>query len=203
MASEKTYLEQLRELRDKRQLLPASQESFKYMMNAVIKRGVKINMRAVLRSEKNNQVVVPEIGTIVALKYDAKTKLQLNYWDACPVDIVIDLYPDGWLGLSMHYLPLPARAALLDKMLKARRIKHITEKTRLKLTYKMLKNASKYPEVAFCIKRYLFKQTRSAFVQFPPKDWSIILTLPLAKWQSSTMANPTNRKVWADFRKSI
>jgi len=38
----------------------------------------------------------PELGRMYLYCYDAKLKDTLPYWDAYPVTIVVDLYPDGF-----------------------------------------------------------------------------------------------------------
>jgi len=55
----------------------------------------------------------PFIGGLMFFIYDPKTKDKLPYWDRFPLVIPINLYPDGFLGLNLHYLPYYQRQLLL------------------------------------------------------------------------------------------
>jgi hypothetical protein len=55
-----------------------------------------------------------EIGHLYNYEYDAKVA---KYWDALPLTLVIAKKSDGWLGLSLHYLPKSIRDYFVRKIL--------------------------------------------------------------------------------------
>lgn len=203
MASEKTYMDKLREARAKQNFLPLSKDAFAWYRQYITKRGTTMNLRALLRSEKNRVTTELRPGKMVIFGYDAKTKDTLPYFDAVPLDIVLSVYEKGWTALNLHYIPPAHRAYVLDKIISVKKLKNITPRTRISVTYNLLKNVAQIPEINFGIKRYLYSQTRSAFIGVPVVEWDSVIFLPLANWKSSTMASPSNRKVWSDYRKSL
>ena len=48
--------------------------------------------------------------------YDPKYKKTLPYYDTFPLVLPLERYNDGFLGLNFHYLPIPLRVRLLDKI---------------------------------------------------------------------------------------
>ena len=49
--------------------------------------------------------------------YDPKFKKTLPYYDTFPLVLPLETYNDGFLGINMHYLPIPLRVNLLDQNL--------------------------------------------------------------------------------------
>lgn len=153
------------------------------MLDAMRKRGRNVN--------------IPKIGRLYYYQYDPKTKETLPYWDQFPVVIPIQMYSDGWLGINFHYLDPFNRAILMDRLTSA----YMTGKNdaqRLKLTYQILKNASRASAFFPCLKRYLAGHLRSPILEVERGDWLLGITLPLAKFHGATEA-----KVHRDSRKNI
>jgi hypothetical protein len=44
------------------------------------------------------------------------SRRQLPYWDRLPLIFPIEIYPDGFLGINLHYLPPMYRAKLMDAL---------------------------------------------------------------------------------------
>lgn len=120
-----------------------------------------------------------EIGNMYLYLYDPKYKNSLPYYDTAPLVIPFDETPGGWLGLNLHYLSPMMRLALLRKLMEYTNNKHLTDDTKFRLKWKLLKNASKFPGVKACVKRYLKSHTRSRFLKINPQDWekSVVLSL--------------------------
>ena len=57
------------------------------------------------------------IGGMYFFLYDPKTKEELPYYDRFPLVIPLKREDDGFLGLNLHYLPVPYRIRLLRKLL--------------------------------------------------------------------------------------
>lgn len=136
------------------------------------------------------------IGSMFLFSYDAKYKNELPYWDAFPLVIPIEIYHDGFLGINLHYLRPETRAILLDKLLEYSTSKKINVNTKLNLSYRLLKNVSKFREVQPCLKKYLINRVRSNFIWIPPKDWGYAIYLPVEKFQKKS-----KNYVWSESEK--
>ena len=138
------------------------------------------------------------IGKMFMYFYDAKTKDTLPYWDKFPLIFVIELYDDGWLGLNLHYLPMPLRLKLFDKLLQFADDKSLDRITKLRLSYGLIKSVSQFPEVRPTIKRYLSSHVKSQLLKIEPVDWEIAVFLPVEQFQKEK-----KERVWADSRRMI
>lgn len=67
-----------------------------------------------------------EVGKLYFFEYVAKyggmgsdipTSQQLPVWDRYPLVLPFTTAPNGFIGINLHYLPIRARAWLLDKLL--------------------------------------------------------------------------------------
>ncbi|NBV11464.1 MAG: hypothetical protein EBS04_08415, partial [Chitinophagia bacterium] len=105
------------------------------------------------------------IGKMYFYFYDPKTKDSMPYYDRFPLVIPIERYSDGFLGLNLHYIHPRQRIILLDKLSETATNKRFDEKTKLRVNYDYLKSASTAFEAMPCIKRYLFTQIQSRFLE--------------------------------------
>jgi hypothetical protein len=62
----------------------------------------------------------------------------------------------------------------------------------------MLKNASRFPEVKPCVKRYLTTQMQSRFLKINPQDWKAAIFLPVEDFNKAS-----RQKVYRDSREMI
>jgi hypothetical protein len=138
------------------------------------------------------------IGKMYFYYYDPKTKDSMPYYDRFPLVIPIEQYSDGFLGLNLHYIHPRQRIILLDKLSKTATNKNFDEKTKLRLSYEYLKAASSSFEAMPCIKRYLFTQINSRFLEITADEWDIAALLP-----TSSFVGATENKVYADSRKKF
>ena len=65
-----------------------------------------------LRDGKRNNK--PFYGKLNMFMYDPKFKKTLPYYDTFPLVLQLETYPDGFLGINFHYLPIPLKIKLLD-----------------------------------------------------------------------------------------
>ncbi len=138
------------------------------------------------------------IGKMYFFFYDPKTKDSLPYYDRFPLVIPIERYSDGFLGLNLHYIHPRQRIILLDKLSKTATNKNFDDKTKLRLSYEYLKAASSTFEAMPCIKRYLFTQINSRFLEIAADEWDIAALIP-----TSSFVGATENKVYADSRKKF
>jgi hypothetical protein len=133
------------------------------------------------------------IGRMYFYYYDPKTKDSLPYYDRFPLVIPIERYPDGFLGLNLHYIHPKRRIILLDKLSTILNNDNYDESTRFKISYDFLKRASRIYEATPCIKRYLSSQVQSRFLEITADEWDIAAMLPV-----ESFAKATARKVWSE-----
>ncbi len=148
------------------------------------------------------------IGRVIIFKYDAFHKEVLPYWDALPVVIPIKLMPKtkvgpgkngpGFMGLNLHYLPPPLRAKFLDALYAHYRMKHLDERQKLHLDYKLLNTTAKLKLFKPCVKHYLFSQFRSSYNVIHPTEWDFVIMLPLARWRKRS-----EDYIWKDSRRKL
>ena len=130
--------------------------------------------------------------------YDPKLKLTLPYYDKFPLIFPIEMYDDGFLGINLHYLPPMFRARLMDALYSTLNNNKLNEKSKLLISYKILKGASRYKYFKPCIKRYLTTHLRSRFFLVEPPKWDVVLMLPLARFQKAT-----KDRVWEESMNKI
>lgn len=122
------------------------------------------------------------IGKMYMFYYDAKHKDKLPFFDRFPLIFPIERYNNGFLGINFHYLQPALRAKLLDALMLLANNKRYDETTKLKISYMILKRATKSSLFAPCIKRYLYSQLRSHFIPIHSNEWQIAIYLPLEKF---------------------
>jgi hypothetical protein len=138
------------------------------------------------------------IGRMYFFYYDPKMKDSLPYYDRFPLVLPIERYPDGILGLNLHYIHPKQRIILLDKLSEFANNDKYDKTTKLRLSYDLLKSASKIFEATPCIKRYLFNHIDSRFLEIQSDEWDIAALLPV---ESFVGANTS--KVYSDSRKKF
>ena len=131
-------------------------------------------------AEKGSTELIP--GKMVFFKYSAKHKETLPYWDAFPLSIIVDIKPDGFTGLNLHYLPPKVRAIFLVRLFELLNNNKMDKTTRFELSYSFLKGASKYKFFAPCYKRYLASHIKSKVNVIKPTEWHNAVMLPASKF---------------------
>ncbi len=129
------------------------------------------------------RVHIPEIGSMVFYRYQAKWADVLPFWDRYPMIFVIEVYKDGWLGLNLHYLPPVSRAFFMDALMTTANNDKFDETTKLAIDYQFLKGAANLAAFKPCIKRYLYHFVRTKVVKVPAEYWDMCMFLPTADWQ--------------------
>jgi hypothetical protein len=135
------------------------------------------------------------IGRMYFYFYDPKHKDTLPYYDRFPLVLPVERYPDGFLGLNLHYIHPKQRIILLDKLSDFATNSKYDETTRLRLTYATLASATKAFEATPCIKRYLFNHVESRFLEITADKWDIAALLPFEYFVGASKS-----KVFRDSR---
>jgi hypothetical protein len=153
---------------------------------------------AALMRDRERLKTTSMIGKMYFYFYDPKTKDSMPYYDQFPLVIPIEKYNDGFLGLNLHYIHPKHRMILLDKLSDTMSNDTYDEKTKLKINYRYLAAASRIFEANPCIKRYLFTQIESRFLEITADEWDIAAMLPVESFVGATTS-----KVYADSRKKF
>lgn len=138
------------------------------------------------------------IGKMFFFAYDPKYKETLPYYDEFPLVLPIEIYPNGFLGINLHYLDLRTRLTLFSKLLDFATNEKYNNNTRIQMSYKLLQGIGRYKEFTPCIHRYLWSHFRSRFVKINAPDWEVALHLPVAKFKKQSEST-----VWAESLKKI
>lgn len=159
-------------------------------------RGTTATPEAVVRGEKARYKNRVSMGKMYLFNYDPKTKATLPYYDRYPLIFPVQGAPGGFYGINMHYLPYVLRARLMDALYDLSSNERYDERTKLRLSYGILKGAAKYKAFKPTFKRYLSSHVRSRFIEINSSEWDIALFLPL-----ESFAKASKGSVWADSRK--
>lgn len=149
-----------------------------------------------LRQRKGNLDIVP--GKMLFYKYDAKGKDILPYWDVYPLMILLEATNTHMLGLNLHYLPPKLRILLMKSLMDTLNNHKLDNTTKMKVSYQILLNVSKYKMFQPCLHRYILKNLRSKINIIRPAQWPMAIMLPIAKFKGAS-----ENAVWADSKKLI
>lgn len=138
-----------------------------------------VGFRTKLMNNPERQRSATMIGKMYCFWYDAKHKDTLPIWDRFPLMFPIGRYDDGFLGINLHYLPVPVRRYLINGLMEFKSNKKMDETTRLRLSYALLKSTTLFPVVKPCIKRYLINHVQSKFVEITSDEWDQAIQLPV------------------------
>jgi len=127
--------------------------------------------------------IVP--GGLYLFRYDPKHKDTLPYYDTMPLVLPFAWAAGGFLGINLHYLPYGMRFKLMGALLEL--VTDVTDpKSRARVSWQILNNASRYPGVAACVKHYLGTQIRSKFLNIPNDQWVAASMMPLEQFKGAS-----------------
>ena len=137
----------------------------------------------------------PFFGRLNMFFYDPKLKQKLPYYDRFPLVLPLENYSDGFLGLNFHYLPIPLRMRLLDRVVDFSNNTKFDETTTLNVSYNQLKNIRL---IRPTIKRYLAGKVKSRFRRVDADEFTVATLLPVARFSKASAS-----EVYRDSRKMI
>ena len=142
--------------------------------------------------KRNNR---PFYGKLNMFFYNPKFKKKLPYYDTFPLVLPLETYNDGFLGLNLHYLPIPLRIKLLDRLVDYSNNSQFDESTRLIVDYSRLK---KVKLIQPTIHKYLASQVQSQFRRIDADEFTVATLLPVQRFKKATA-----KEVWSDSRSMI
>ena len=126
---------------------------------------------------------VPTFGLLNMFIYDPKLKDKLPYYDTFPLVLPIEEYNNGFLGINLHYLSIPMRIKLLDRLTETANNKKFDESTSLNANYRALKNIDL---IKPCLKRYLAGNVRSKFRKVTADEFIVATLLPVQRFKKQS-----------------
>jgi hypothetical protein len=127
--------------------------------------------------------------------YDPKFKNKLPYYDRFPLVLPLERYSDGFLGINLHYLPIPLRVRLLDELMDYSTDTKFNKKTKINTNYQQLKKVKLLKPT---LKRYLAGKVKSRFRKIDADEFTVATLLPVQRFSKASAS-----EVWSDSRSMI
>lgn len=135
-----------------------------------------------LKTTKDKQVTRVLPGSMYIFKYMPKHADDLPFYDTWPCSLMFSLTPTGMIGINFHYLSIPVRAKLYDKLWQIAMVYRNQQQQCKRITWKFLNNATQYPEIKPAIKQYLYSHLQSKLIKVDIDDWKTAILLPIASF---------------------
>lgn len=168
-----------------------SQAARKWFQESVEKMK-RVNLRKLFADSDSmvKGINISSIGSLFQFIYDPKWKAVLPYYDIHPLVFIVEIYPDGFSGINLHYISPYNRSRLMDALYEIT----LKEKDKMKvqISYQILKSAAKFRLFKPCYKRYLSTHVRSDFMLVEPKFWDLAVALPTQRFVKAD-----SETVWA------
>ena len=126
---------------------------------------------------------VPTFGILNMFVYSPKLKDKLPYYDTFPLVLPIERYKDGFLGINLHYLSIPMRIRLLDRLTDFANNDKFDKSTELLVDYSRLKNIDL---IKPCLKRYLAGYVKSKFRKVEADEFIVATLLPVQRFKKQS-----------------
>ena len=137
----------------------------------------------------------PFFGRLNMFFYDPKLKTKLPYYDTFPLVLPLERYPDGFLGINFHYLPINLRIRLLDRMVDFSNNTEFDESTTLDVDYTGVKGIRL---VKPTLKRYLSGRVKTNFRRIDADEFTVATLLPVQRFKKAS-----DQEVYKDSRKML
>ena len=142
---------------------------------------------------ENSETVAKNLlapGRMFFFGYNPRTKAELNFWDEFPIIVYLHPQPGGFLGINFHYISPSMRAKFLNGILTYANDPnwHTSEskKSRIQVSYPLLKKAAALKPYKYCIKRYYLSNIVTKIAFIPPKEWKTVPFFPLQLFKGAS-----------------
>jgi hypothetical protein len=135
-------------------------------------------------------------GKMYMFFYMPKGKDDLPYYDMVPLVLPFARDSTHFTGLNIHYLDYVTRFRMFKELLRITNSTTLTEDTKMKYTWGMIKDVAKMAPAQACVKQYLFSHVKSMFMEVPPTEWATAALLPTHRFVGATQ-----EQVWKDSRR--
>lgn len=140
---------------------------------------------ALQNQQFNKRVVSPNQalpGFLYFFLYQPKGAKTLPHYDEFPFVLVLDKQSESFSGLNFHYLDYYWRAWLFDVLYSLRTTSADPLRTRINVTYPLLRSAAKYKQFRPCYRTYLENNVRSPLLQVGEPEWDVALWMPVERF---------------------
>jgi len=127
--------------------------------------------------------------------YAPKFARKLPYYDTFPLVLPIESYSDGFLGINLHYLPIPLRIRLLDRLVDFSSNTKFDESTKLNVSYTGVKDIRL---VKPTLHRYLSGRVKTDFRRIDADEFTVATLLPVQRFAKASIG-----QVYRDSRGMI
>ena len=161
---------------------------------------------------KEGKVTVrPNFGTMNLFYYRPKTPQRLKYFDIFPLVIPIGRrLNNGFVGLNFHYLSIPQRWALLERLQMFQTPSELSafdaEEGAQEVIALFWSQVKKKRGVKPIVRRYLTEYMMSRFLRIEISEMLIAASLPVERFYEGTWSKRKRvqpQKVFRDTRRSI
>ena len=131
-------------------------------------------------------------GNLNMFFYSPKHKDTLPYYDTFPLVLPIGGAAGGFLGLNFHYLPIPMRVRLLDRLTEdwtSESVREFDSRATIQTDYSKIKFVR---GVRPTIKHYLNGYMKSQVRIIPPEEWLVAVLLPVQRFKKKSASHVYN-----------
>lgn len=139
------------------------------------------------KTTKDQQVTRFLPGCMYMFRYDPKFKEELPYYDVFPCSLMFGMEGGLVRGINWHYLPYIVRGRLFDKLWQVAMVYRNNQQQCKRITWKLLSNVSRFPEVRPAIKSYLYSHIKSKLIKIDIDDWKTAMLLPVESFAKKSM----------------
>ena len=134
-------------------------------------------------------------GRLNMFFYDPKLKATLPYYDRFPLVLPLKRFENGFLGINFHYLPIPLRIRLLDRLVDFSNNTKFDETTKLDVNYDKVKDIRL---VKPTIHRYISGRVKTDFRRIDADEFTVATLLPVQRFAKASIG-----QVYRDSRGMI
>lgn len=155
-----------------------------------------------LKQTKEKQATRFLIGSLYIFKYDPKHKDTLPFYDTWPCSLIFSLEDTLVRGINFHYLPYVIRGRLFDKLWQIAMVYRNNQQQCKRVTWRLLGNVAKFPEVRPAVKSYLYSHIQSRLIKVDIDDWKTAILLPVESFAKKSLAYVTRNSA-QQIRKGV
>lgn len=124
-------------------------------------------------------------GKMYLFRYDDPiTMREMQYWDRVPLVIVWGEITGGFIGINLHHMPYRYRIRFLRALMKTRTSNKLDGRSRLKISWEIVKRYSRIPTCKKAVRRYKYNLVTSKIVEVYGNEWIPAAALPIEEFDS-------------------
>lgn len=160
--------------------------------------GDRVSVNSLLQnSQRKTAQLIP--GKLYLYLYDAKHAATLPYFDQFPLCIPFARDSETFTGLNLHYINYKMRFILLKNLTDFATDKKLSDKTKLIMSWDLIKGASKYGPCKAAVHKYRFDHVQTQYLEIPPTQWFTALLMPVERFVSGQAHYKfAKENVWRD-----